>query len=151
MRRMKYKELPKSWKDNVIGYEELSQEMKDILKVKYKEYIEYVSNALDNYFLNGVIPKTYAKLISEKLGYEYVCKAGLYGYEGNCNQSMFNNFFYHTEVLCFILCLFGKQFEFGNIHRRRSRNNFSSNCLHIHCFINHTTCEMFDHMFFAWI
>ena len=43
--------------------------------------------------LNGVIPKTYAKLISEKLGYDYVCKAGLYGYEGNCNQSMFNNFF----------------------------------------------------------
>lgn len=46
-------------------------------------------------FLNGKIPKSFGQNLSEKLNYNYICGAGIYGYpnEGNCNQSMFNNFF----------------------------------------------------------
>jgi len=51
---------------------------------------DYIHN-----FLNGNSPETFSKIIADKLNYNHECKAGIHGApnEGNCNQSMFNNFF----------------------------------------------------------
>lgn len=57
-------------------------------------------------FLNGRIPKSFGKIISEKINYEYVNRAAIYGLEneGNCNESLFNNF-----------CLSSREMNSGDI------------------------------------